>query len=264
VILIIAAIFWTKGSGSFGVSEAFTTLSIAVLVTEPLALIIALYAQIVAALACFGRIQAFLLLEEREEYREFVERVKKDRQLSIGNGREHNHEKTLESLDAGFRHAAQSEYDMGSWLVDARNATWASKDKTDLLRNINYRVPRRSISMLVGRVGCGKSSLLKGILGELDLISGSVCLQSSSLAYCDQTPWLRNISVRANITDQEPWDEAWYARVTKACALEEDFDGFPDGDATLVGTGGIALSGGQRQRVVSSRSRPTSAARYGN
>lgn len=106
--------------------------------------------------------------------------------------------------------------------------------------------------MLAGAVGCGKSSLLRGLLGEIPVSSGTIRIESlgSSIAYCDQTAWLRNISVRDNIVGQEHFDERWYASVCHACALNADISQFPLGDKSLVGSGGITLSGGQRQRVV--------------
>jgi len=73
----------------------------------------------------------------------------------------------------------------------------------------------------------------------------------SSMAYCDQTPWLENRSIRDNILGQSPLDEKWLATVLEACALDEDVRMFPLGDLTLVGSGGVSLSGGQKQRVVS-------------
>lgn len=80
---------------------------------------------------------------------------------------------------------------------------------------------------------------------------GSILTSTSSIAYCDQTPWLQNISIRDNITGQSPLDDKWLASVIRSCALDEDISMFPQGDLTIVGSGGVALSGGQKLRVVS-------------
>jgi ABC-type bacteriocin/lantibiotic exporter with double-glycine peptidase domain len=105
--------------------------------------------------------------------------------------------------------------------------------------------------MIVGRVGSGKSSILKAIAGELVQKRGSAIVNGAALAYCDQVPWLQNISIRHNIIGQSVLDEKWLSTVTAACALSEDIAVLPEGDLTLVGSGGVTLSGGQKQRVVS-------------
>jgi hypothetical protein len=38
-----------------------------------------------------------------------------------------------------------------------------------------------------------------------------------------QTPWLRQQSIRENILMYKPYDATFYAQVVKACALEPDF-----------------------------------------
>jgi len=43
----------------------------------------------------------------------------------------------------------------------------------------------------------------------------------------------------------------WYR--LEACCLVHDLDSLPNGDETLIESGGFNLSGGQRQRVVSVR-----------
>lgn len=105
--------------------------------------------------------------------------------------------------------------------------------------------------MIVGPVGCGKSTLLKAILGEVPCMAGSVHLSSDRVAFCDQTPWHMNETIRNSIVTTSEFDEQWYATVIRACALEEDLRQLPRGDQTVIGSKGVALSTGQSQRVVS-------------
>jgi ABC-type bacteriocin/lantibiotic exporter with double-glycine peptidase domain len=104
--------------------------------------------------------------------------------------------------------------------------------------------------MFIGPVGCGKSSLLRCILGEIPLASGAATASSETIAYCDQTPWLQNTTIRNNIVAQSEYSPSWYREVLHTCALDEDIVQLSAGDQTQVGTGGCNLSGGQRQRVV--------------
>jgi ATP-binding cassette, subfamily C (CFTR/MRP), member 1 len=218
------------------------------LVAQPTSNLVGSYTVFISGLACCSRIQGFLLLDEKVDYREFAQKL--GAQLSSSNDKYERPSELGVELSALPGLASETP----SPVVDIRQATFTTDDQlTELLRNIDFRVPAASSSTIVGRVGCGKSSLLKGILGELHATRGKVHLATSSISYCDQTPWLRNISLRDNITGPYHFDKEWYDQVVTACALDRDFASFPCGDKTLVGSGGIALSGGQRQRVVSLR-----------
>lgn len=80
------------------------------------------------------------------------------------------------------------------------------------LRDVNLSVPHGSLTVIVGAVGAGKSSLLSGILGEMKRCSGRVLL-SGSLGYCHQSAWIQNASVRDNVLFGMPYDERRYNQV---------------------------------------------------
>lgn len=71
------------------------------------------------------------------------------------------------------------------------------------------------------------------------------------MAYCSQTPWIYEGTIRDNIVGCSELDNPWYQSVLRCCDLDEDIGRMPDGDAAAVGSGGSKLSGGQRQRIVS-------------
>jgi ABC-type bacteriocin/lantibiotic exporter with double-glycine peptidase domain len=117
---------------------------------------------------------------------------------------------------------------------------------------VNTTIPTGSLTIIVGPVGCGKSTFLKALLGETQSLEGIVSLSSSDIAFCDQTPWMINGTIRENIiAETRQFDEAWYTTVINACVLLQDIQQYPLGDATMVGSKGVKLSGGQKQRVVS-------------
>ncbi|XP_036977820.1 ATP-binding cassette sub-family C member 9 isoform X3 [Acanthopagrus latus] len=132
--------------------------------------------------------------------------------------------------------------------------TWGSNLST--LSNINIRIPTGQLTMIVGQVGCGKSSLLLAMLGEMQTIEGRVYWSNKnrySVAYATQKSWLLNATVEENITFGSPFNKQRYKAVIDACSLQPDIDLLPFGDQTEIGERGINLSGGQRQRICVAR-----------
>uniref|UniRef100_A0A674KGB1 ATP binding cassette subfamily C member 8 n=1 Tax=Terrapene triunguis TaxID=2587831 RepID=A0A674KGB1_9SAUR len=112
-----------------------------------------------------------------------------------------------------------------------------------------------NLTMIVGQVGCGKSSLLLATLGEMQKTSGNVFWnrKRGSVAYASQKPWLLNATVEENIIFESSFNKQRYKAVIDACSLQPDIDILPHGDQTQIGERGINLSGGQRQRISVAR-----------
>uniref|UniRef100_A0A4W3IJU3 ATP-binding cassette, sub-family C (CFTR/MRP), member 8 n=1 Tax=Callorhinchus milii TaxID=7868 RepID=A0A4W3IJU3_CALMI len=150
-------------------------------------------------------------------------------------------------------------------IVTSGYFTWTT-DGAPTLSNIDIKIPQGQLTMIVGQVGCGKSSLLLATLGEMQKKSGKgskisnvnenhpLTSLNSSVAYAAQKPWLMNTTVEENIIFGNPFNKQRYKTVIDACSLEPDIDILPQGDQTLIGERGINLSGGQRQRISVARS----------
>jgi ATP-binding cassette subfamily C (CFTR/MRP) protein 1 len=107
--------------------------------------------------------------------------------------------------------------------------------------------------MVFGSVGSGKSTLLRSIAGETILAAGSFSPPSSSIAFCSQSVWLRNASIRDNIVGEDDFEDSWYNSVVWSCGLLRDFAEMKKGDKTSIGSKGISLSGGQKNRITLAR-----------
>ncbi|KAK4139084.1 P-loop containing nucleoside triphosphate hydrolase protein [Dichotomopilus funicola] len=141
-------------------------------------------------------------------------------------------------------------------LVEILDASfcWKSKEDVPAMSVPALTIAPASFTAVIGPVGSGKSTLLKGILGEIEHISGSRQMRRGlRVAFCDQEPWLMDQSVRENIIGSRAFEPEWYARVIDACAMAPDIEGFAEGDEKNVGSGGSALSGGQKSRVALAR-----------
>lgn len=121
-------------------------------------------------------------------------------------------------------------------------------DKIMGVKNVSLEIEDGETCAVIGSVGCGKTTLLQVILGELELDVGTVNV-NGSISYVSQDPWIFEGSIRGNIIFTEEYDEKRYLEVLRVCALEHDIKVFPDEDLTIVGERGVSLSGGQRARV---------------
>ena len=119
-----------------------------------------------------------------------------------------------------------------------------------VLQDINVAVETGSLTMIIGPVGSGKSTLVKTFLGETRVSKGFVYVSSREMSFCDQSAWVLNASLRQNIIGMCEFDRSWYETVVNACALKKDMEDLPLGDQTILGSRGVAVSGGQKQRIV--------------
>ncbi|KAK6538574.1 hypothetical protein TWF694_010153 [Orbilia ellipsospora] len=160
---------------------------------------------------------------------------------------------------------------------DAAIAWAADNDEKEedrfVIRDINIEFPIGELSLITGATGSGKSLLLAGLLGEADLLSGSLemprplpkalrydsqanpdsWILTSSSAFVSQIPWIENATFKDNILFGLPFDEARYNEVIRVCSLKKDIEMMEDGDQTAIGEQGINLSGGQKWRVSLAR-----------
>ena len=116
------------------------------------------------------------------------------------------------------------------------------------LKKVNLSVKQGTTVVLAGQVGAGKSSVFGALTNQMNLIEGSVEL-NSNVTIAPQEPWLMSGTVRENIIFGALFDQKWYQKVVSSCGLLPDFKEFDMGDETSVGQEGIALSGGQRARI---------------
>ncbi|NXK32993.1 MRP3 protein, partial [Piprites chloris] len=137
--------------------------------------------------------------------------------------------------------------------ISVTNATFSwGKELKPTLKDINMLVPSGALVAVVGHVGCGKSSLVSALLGEMEKLEGEVAVKGS-VAYVPQQAWIQNATLKDNILFGQAPNEEKYQNTLEACALKTDLEVLPGGDQTEIGEKGINLSGGQRQRVSLAR-----------
>jgi len=136
------------------------------------------------------------------------------------------------------------------------------------LQDVSIDIPAGSLVAITGPVGCGKSALLRAVLGLYPLEKGKIRLDGKQLSeispderagkmgYLPQDPFLFSGSIHENIvfgfTDTQSKDRVTQA--AQAAILEPDLRTFPAGIDTQIGELGTRVSGGQRQRIALARS----------
>ncbi|KAJ5681964.1 uncharacterized protein N7477_001904 [Penicillium maclennaniae] len=189
------------------------------------------------------RIQEFLFAEEQQETIEHDEEM----------------ENAIEIEHASFtweRLPTDKDAEKPGKKADAAAAALKEKEEAEKeaptepfkLKDLTLEVGRNELLAVIGTVGCGKSSLLSALAGDMRVTEGKVRM-STSRSFCPQYAWIQNASVRDNVLFGKDYDEKWYNEVIDACALAPDFEILPNGDQTEIGERGITVSGGQKQRL---------------
>lgn len=135
-----------------------------------------------------------------------------------------------------------------------------------VLDNISLDVKPGETVAIMGRVGTGKTTLLKLLVRLLDPPPASIFVDGydvrdyplsqirAQLAMVPQDPFLFGEPLRDNLTYDDPnraLEEIWQAATS--ADFSSTIEDFPDKLETLVGERGVTLSGGQKQRATLAR-----------
>jgi ABC-type multidrug transport system fused ATPase/permease subunit len=117
------------------------------------------------------------------------------------------------------------------------------------LKNVEFSIKKGEFVSIIGKFGCGKSSLFNAILGEMRSKGSSEVIVAGKIAYVSQKAWILNDTVRNNILFGSEYDSKRYNEVIHYCCLKPDLEILDLGDQTLIGERGCTLSGGQKARI---------------
>ena len=135
-----------------------------------------------------------------------------------------------------------------------------------ILDNISLKISAGQYVAIVGRTGCGKSTLMRLLLGFEKPQKGVIYYDGQDMDKIDLKSLRRNIGsvmqngrlmqgdVFSNIVAAAPWlklDDAWSAATL--AGVDEEIKEMPMGMFTIISEGSGGLSGGQKQRIMIAR-----------
>lgn len=141
-----------------------------------------------------------------------------------------------------------------------------SPDGPTIIDDLNLTIPARQYVAIVGRTGCGKSTLMRLLLGFEKPTKGAIFYDRKDTRHLDMRSVRRLIgtvmqdgmlfggSIFENITISAPTltlDRAWEA--AEIAGIANDIRAMPMGMGTVLQDGGGGMSGGQRQRIMIAR-----------
>lgn len=141
-----------------------------------------------------------------------------------------------------------------------------SEDEPRILKDVSFYIPENHSVAIIGATGCGKSTLMSILMGELQPQSGEIKIAGRSIksleelnaygivAYVSQEDTLFAGSLLENISFFDHQINAnWAEECAKMVGIHDEIMAMPMGYQTLVGDMGSALSGGQKQRIFIAR-----------
>ena len=179
----------------------------------------------------------------------------KDKDKEKENKKEKDGEPVIK--DDNKNEEEQSEEKMKESLLSttSENETKTEEKYVKALDNININIPSKQLTMIVGDIGCGKSSLLYAILNEMtpDKEVQPKVVVNGSIAYSAQKPWIMSATLKENIVFNQIEDKKRLDEAIHYSGLKDDLKILPNGLETEIGEKGTNLSGGQKARVSLAR-----------
>ena len=154
-----------------------------------------------------------------------------------------------------------------SGAIELNNVSFKYNESGPLvLDNISLKIHPGQYIAIVGKTGCGKSTLMRLLLGFEKTRNGAIYYDGQDINSLDLKSLRQNIGsvmqngklfqgdIFSNIVISAPWltlNDAWEA--AKLASIDEDIKDMPMGMHTVISEGSGGVSGGQKQRLMIAR-----------
>ena len=149
--------------------------------------------------------------------------------------------------------------------LEVKNLSYQFPDGVAGIKDINLSLKRGSFTVITGRIGSGKSTFVRVMLGLLPKDGGEIFWNGEQVsdpasffvpprsAYTAQVPRLFSDSLKENVLMGRFAPETQLDQALELAVLKSDIHRLEKGLDTLVGARGVKLSGGQVQRSAAAR-----------
>ena len=156
-------------------------------------------------------------------------------------------------------------------IINIKNKKIIMKDvkfkynKNITLNNINLEINPNEKIAIIGKSGCGKSTILKLLTGFLKPTSGNIYVDDTKLSelnldnyynyisYINQESPLFDGTLRENIIFDKKVSDKEIIKVLELLNLKDFYNKLENGLNSEIGEKGILMSGGERQRIALAR-----------
>ena len=171
------------------------------------------------------------------------------------------YQRIIEMLDHNIRDDQRSKHRLKGDITV--NNLFFSYGNDQILHNISFSILSGDKVAIIGESGCGKTTLIKNLLGMLTPKQGKIKYSDKSLneimlsdlydqvGVVMQDPFYFNLTILENLRIAMP--DASEEQIKKACCCARIYDfieSSEDGFNTVIGENGVKLSGGQKQRLA--------------
>ena len=156
---------------------------------------------------------------------------------------------------------------ISNYDIQVKNLSFAySDDEPSIIDNLSFHIKDKESVTIVGATGCGKSTLMSLLMGELTPKSGEIKiagkihqnmaeLNALGIIACvsqDDTLFAGSLIENISFFDDK-LNNDWAEECATMAGIHDEIMAMPMGYQTLVGDMGNVLSGGQKQRILIAR-----------
>ena len=146
------------------------------------------------------------------------------------------------------------------------NFAYPDEPETLALKNINFEIKPGETIGVVGKIGCGKSTLVNMLfrlynvqegtlfIDDYDIMKLPIKTVRNSIGYAPQDNFLFSDTIRKNISfSNDNISDEEVSSAAEFSAVRDNIEEFQEKYQTMIGERGVTLSGGQKQRISISR-----------
>lgn len=149
--------------------------------------------------------------------------------------------------------------------ISAKDLSFSYDEQAEVLHEIDCTIEKGKKYVILGKSGCGKTTLIKLLSGYYTDYSGNILYDGKELSLLNkndvfllsstihQNVYMFDESIYDNICLHEDYSKETVNKVIKESGLDEFISELPEGLKYKVGENGSNLSGGQKQRIAVAR-----------